>query len=98
MTSALGLKARVDFSLARFLACILFLRITYGVTPANLLTASMAADPIPAFLSQSVRFLFQISYLFPAGACMLVVYVFGMDGFTAGDNFYAVIGLLLLFG
>ena len=26
MTSALGFKARVDFSLARFLACALFLR------------------------------------------------------------------------
>ena len=42
VTSALGFKASVDFSLACFLACMLFLRFTSGVTPANLLTASTA--------------------------------------------------------
>ena len=40
-------KARLDFLLAGFLACMLFLRFTFGATPANLLTASMAASHIP---------------------------------------------------
>ena len=40
-------KAMVDFSLVRFLACMLFLRFTSGVTPANLLMASMVAGHIP---------------------------------------------------
>ena len=38
MTSTLCFKARVDFSLARFLACMLFLRFTSGATAAKLLT------------------------------------------------------------
>ena len=53
VTSALGFKARVD-SLACFLACVLFLRFTSGATPANLLTASMAAEPLwPTYLQPS---------------------------------------------
>ena len=49
VTSALGFKARVDHPL---LACFVdvhngFLRFTSGVTPANLLMASMAASHIP---------------------------------------------------
>ena len=35
MTSAQGFKARVDFSLVRFLACALVLRFTSGATPAD---------------------------------------------------------------
>ena len=35
MTSTLGFKARVDFSLAHFLACALFLRFTSDATPAD---------------------------------------------------------------
>ena len=49
--SALGFKARVD-SLACFLACVLFLRFTSGATPADLLTASMAADFDPCTCSR----------------------------------------------
>ena len=53
VTSALGFKARVD-SLACFLACVLFRRFTSGATPANLLTASMAAEPLwPTYLQPS---------------------------------------------
>ena len=53
VTSALGFKARVD-SLACFLACMLFLRFTSGATPADLLTASMAAEPLwPTYLQPS---------------------------------------------
>ena len=47
VTSALGFKAMVDFSLAYFLSCMLLLRFTYGTTPANLLAASMVAGHIP---------------------------------------------------
>ena len=43
-------KARVD-SLARFLACALFLRFTSGATPANILTASMVTHNIPYMVS-----------------------------------------------
>ena len=51
--SALGFKARVDL-LACFLALALFLRFTSGATPANLLTASMAAEPLwPTYLQLS---------------------------------------------
>ena len=50
--SALGFKARVDFMLACFLACMLFLRFTSGVTCADLLMASMAARPfLPIYCS-----------------------------------------------
>ena len=42
MTSVLGFKARVDQSLACFVACNGFLRFISGATPADLLTASMA--------------------------------------------------------
>ena len=53
VTSALGFKARVD-SLACFLACMLFLRFTSGAIPADLLTASMAAEPLwPTYLQPS---------------------------------------------
>ena len=53
VTSALGFKARVD-SLACFLACAPFLRFTSGATPADLLTASMAAEPLwPMYLQPS---------------------------------------------
>ena len=37
--SALRFKARMDFSLASFLVCMLFLRFISGLTPTNLLTA-----------------------------------------------------------
>ena len=47
MTSALGFEARVDFLLAHFLVCVLFLRFTSGATPANLLMASMVVGCIP---------------------------------------------------
>ena len=48
--SALGFKARVDPSLARFLTCLI-LRFTSGVTPADLLTASMVVEsPILAVI------------------------------------------------
>ena len=51
--SALGFKARVD-SLACFLACVLFLGFTSGATPADLLMASMAAEPLcPTYLQPS---------------------------------------------
>ena len=45
MTSALAFKARVDFSLARFLACALVLRFTSGATPADCIEASKADEP-----------------------------------------------------
>ena len=35
VTSVLDCKARVDFSLLRFLACTLFIRFTSGATPAD---------------------------------------------------------------
>ena len=38
-----GFLARVDFLLAHFLACILFLRFTSGVKPADCIEVSMAA-------------------------------------------------------
>ena len=41
---ALGFKARVDFSLACFLAYVLVLRFTSGVTPADV---SMVSSHIP---------------------------------------------------
>ena len=41
-----GFKVRVDFSLAHFLAWTLFLRFTSSATPADLLAASMAAEPL----------------------------------------------------
>ena len=47
VTSALGFKARVDFLLARFLACVLFLRFTSGATPADGIEISMAVGHIP---------------------------------------------------
>ena len=50
MTSALGLKARVDFSLTHFLACALVLRFTSGVTPADYIEVSMAASHVPYML------------------------------------------------
>ena len=40
--SVIGFKARVDFSLALFLTCMLFLTFTSGVTPAYCMVASMA--------------------------------------------------------
>ena len=43
----IGFKGRVNFSLAHFLACMLFLRFTSGATPADLSMASMAANHIP---------------------------------------------------
>ena len=46
----LGFKARVDFLLVRFPACMLFLRFISGPTPANLLTESMAAGCVPHML------------------------------------------------
>ena len=55
--SALSFKARVDFWLARFLACRLFLRFTSRVTPADCIEVSMAAKPfwsIPADMSTSI--------------------------------------------
>ena len=51
--SALHFKATVD-SPACFLACALFLRFTSGVTPADILMASMAAEPLwPTYLQPS---------------------------------------------
>ncbi len=41
---------------------------------------------------------FQVTYLIPAGCCLVVIYAFGVDGFTVGENFQAVVCLLLLFG
>ena len=38
MTSGLSFKASVDFSLARFLAFVLFLRFASSATPASLLS------------------------------------------------------------
>ena len=39
--SALGFKARVDFSLVYFLAGVLFLRFTSGATPADCIEVSV---------------------------------------------------------
>ena len=49
MMSALALKIDVDLSLTHFLAYTpqIYLRFTSGVSPADLLTASMAAGRIP---------------------------------------------------
>ena len=52
VTSALGFKARVDFSLACFLAYVLVLRFTSGVTPADCIEVSMAAGHIPYMLQK----------------------------------------------
>ena len=38
--------ARVDFPLAQFPACVLFLRFTSCAIPADLLTASMILEPL----------------------------------------------------
>ena len=46
VTSTLGFKARVDFALARFFACMLFLWFTSGATPADCIEVSMAASHI----------------------------------------------------
>ena len=46
VTSAVGFKVRVDFSLAHFLACELVLRFTSGATPADCIEVSMAWQPV----------------------------------------------------
>ena len=40
-----GFKAGVEFSLAYFLACVLFLRFTSSATPADFIDVSIAAKP-----------------------------------------------------
>ena len=43
--SAVSFKARVNLSLAHFLACILFLRFTSSVPPPDCIEVCMAAEP-----------------------------------------------------
>ena len=62
VTSAKGFKARVDFSLAHFLACALFLRLTSGATPADCIEVSTAAV---TFLACFISTLKRIESSFP---------------------------------
>ena len=79
MMSALGFKARVDFLLVCFLACVLFLRFTSVATPANVLTARMPARCIPYMLSRGRILGFE--WVICRSFCSLLLYFF--FGFSA---------------
>ena len=93
LKSVLGFKARVDFWLAHFLACTLFLRFTSGVTPADCIV-SMAAESFGSTYLQIFSQYFWhrskvIVYGFSYNACKSICGINDTWGFyklDKGDN------------
>ena len=53
VTPALSFKARVEFLLTHFLACMLFLTFTSGATPGDCFEVSIAVEPFRSMCLQT---------------------------------------------